>query len=156
MERRKPLTCWFCGFFCVCAPVFGGPGVGCRKARRCSIGPPTRVRVTTLLGGGVVIDKTVTGAETMNIDTNSHAGRLVPVDHDDFRQTVQDAVDSYRAVSVLVGLLNGESEASLSVTDRAGLAVLLAAIEQRMALAVDGLGVTAKALGLPDAWELVH
>ena len=92
----------------------------------------------------------------MNIDTNSHAGRLVPVDHDDFRQTVQDAVDSYRAVSVLVGLLNGESEASLSVTDRAGLAVLLEAIEQRMALAVNGLGVTAKALGLPDAWELVH
>ena len=92
----------------------------------------------------------------MNTDINSQAGRLVPVDHDEFRQTVQDAVGSYRAVSVLVGLLNGESEASFSVTDRAGLAVLLEAIQDRMALAVDGLGVTAKALGLPDAWELVH
>ena len=42
------------------------------------------------------------------------------------------------------------------MTDREGMAVLLECIQARLELSMQGLGMTAQALGMPDAWELVH
>lgn len=93
----------------------------------------------------------------MNIETNSTAGGVdLGALHEDFREAALEARSSYRAVCLLVRLLNGETDASLSVTDREGLAVLLESIQGRLELSMQGLGVTAQALGMPDAWELIH
>ena len=93
----------------------------------------------------------------MQTDTNSTAGggdlRAI---HEEFREAVQEAKSSYRALCLLVGLLNGETDASFSVTDREGMAVLLECIQARLELSMQGLGLTATALGMQDAWELVH
>jgi hypothetical protein len=93
----------------------------------------------------------------MNQQTNSAAsgGNLGAI-HEDFREAVHEAMRSYRALGLLVSLLHGETDVSLSVTDREGMAVLLSAIQERLDLSIQGLGVTAQALGMPDAWELVH
>lgn len=74
--------------------------------------------------------------------------------HDEFRQIVLDAAGSYRAVTVLMALLRGESPDVLDGNDRAGLALLLESVHNRLELVVDGLVHTAVALGLPDAREL--
>lgn len=93
----------------------------------------------------------------MNIETNSTAGGVdLGALHEDFREAALEARSSYRAVCLLVRLLNGETDASLSVTDREGLAVLLESIQGRLELSIQGLGITAQALGMPDAWELMH
>lgn len=93
----------------------------------------------------------------MNVETNSAAGGVdLGALHEDFREAALEARSSYRAVCLLVRLLNGETDASLSVTDREGLAVLLESIQGRLELSMQGLGVTAQALGMPDAWELMH
>ena len=92
----------------------------------------------------------------MNIETNSAASGDLRAIHEEFREAVLEAKSSYRALVLLVGLLNGETEASFSVTDREGMAVLLESIQGRLELSMQGLGLTAKAMGLPDAWELVH
>lgn len=93
----------------------------------------------------------------MNLETNSTAGGVdLGALHEDFREAALEARSSYRAVCLLVRLLNGETDASLSVTDREGLAVLLESIQGRLELSMQGLGVTAQALGMPDAWELMH
>lgn len=93
----------------------------------------------------------------MNLETNSTAGGVdLGALHEDFREAALEARSSYRAVCLLVKLLNGETDASLSVTDREGLAVLLESIQGRLELSMQGLGVTAQALGMPDAWELMH
>lgn len=89
----------------------------------------------------------------MNIETNSTAGGVdLRTLHEEFRE----AKSSYRALCLLVNLLNGETGASFSVTDREGMAVLLESIQGRLELSIQGLGVTAQAMGMPDAWELVH
>ena len=93
----------------------------------------------------------------MNLETNSTAGGVdMRALHEDFREAALEARSSYRAVCLLVRLLNGETDASLSVTDREGLAVLLESIQGRLELSMQGLGITAQALGMPDAWELMH
>lgn len=93
----------------------------------------------------------------MNLETNSTAGGVdLGALHEDFREATLEARSSYRAVCLLVRLLNGETDASLSVTDREGLAVLLESVQGRLELSIQGLGVTAQALGMPDAWELMH
>lgn len=93
----------------------------------------------------------------MNQQTTSAAsGGDLGAIHEDFREAVQEARRSYRALGLLVGLLHGETEASFTVTDREGMAVLLESIQERLDLSIQGLGVTAQALGMPDAWELVH
>ena len=69
---------------------------------------------------------------------------------------ILEARGCYRAICLLVSLLNGETEASFSVADREGMAVLLESIQGRFELSMHGLGMTAQALGMPDAWELVH
>ena len=93
----------------------------------------------------------------MILETNSTAGGVdLGALHEDFREAALEARSSYRAVCLLVRLLNGETDASLSVTDREGLAVLLESIQGRLELSMQGLGVTAQALGMPDAWELIH
>ena len=75
--------------------------------------------------------------------------------HDDLRELMVDAVDSFRAVKVLGLLLRGEVPPSLDTAGQHGLAVLLEGVENRLALVVDGLVVMAVALGLDDARELV-
>lgn len=92
----------------------------------------------------------------MNIETNSAASGDLRALHDEFREAALEAKSSYRAICLLVSLLNGETGASFSVTDREGMAVLLESIQGRLELSIQGLGVTAQALGMPDAWELVH
>ncbi|MBI3100249.1 MAG: hypothetical protein HYY98_01655 [Burkholderiales bacterium] len=93
----------------------------------------------------------------MNLETNSTAGGVdMRALHEDFREAALEARSSYRAACLLVRLLNGETEASFSVTDREGLAVLLESIQGRLELSIQGLGVTAQVLGMPDAWELMH
>ena len=93
----------------------------------------------------------------MNIQTNSTAGGVdLRAIHEEFREATIEARSSYRAICLLVNLLNGETDASFSVTDREGMAVLLESIQGRLELSIQGLGLTAQALGMPDAWELVH
>lgn len=93
----------------------------------------------------------------MNIETNSAAGGSdLRAIHEEFREAALEARSSYRAVCLLVRLLNGETEASFSVTDREGLAVLLESIQGRLELSMQGLCVTAQALGMPDAEALIH
>ena len=92
----------------------------------------------------------------MQNETNSAASGDLRAIHEDFREAVHEAKSRYRALCLLVGLLNGETDASFSVTDREGMAVLLECIQARLELSMQGLGLTAKALGMPDAWELVH
>lgn len=93
----------------------------------------------------------------MNLETNSTAGGVdLGALHEDFREAALEARSSYRAICLLVSLLNGETDASFSVADREGLAVLLESIQGRLELSMQGLGVTAQALGMPDAWELMH
>lgn len=74
---------------------------------------------------------------------------------EDFRETVLEARRSYSALGLLVGLLKGETEASLSVMDREGMAVLLECIQSQLDLSIQGMGLTARALGMPDAERLV-
>lgn len=74
--------------------------------------------------------------------------------HDDLRELMVDAVDSFRAVKVLGLLLRGEVPPELDKAGQHGLAVLLEGVENRLALVVDGLVVMAVALGLDDAREL--
>ena len=93
----------------------------------------------------------------MNIETNSTAGGVdLGALHEEFREATLEARGCYRAICLLVSLLNGETEASFSVADREGMAVLLESIRGRFELSMHGLGMTAQALGMPDAWELVH
>ena len=93
----------------------------------------------------------------MNIQTNSTAGGVdLRAIHEEFREATIEARSSYRAICLLVNLLNEETDASFSVTDREGMAVLLESIQGRLELSIQGLGLTAQALGMPDAWELVH
>lgn len=93
----------------------------------------------------------------MNTQTYSTAGGVdLEALHEDFREAALEARSSYRAVCLLVRLLNGETDASFSVTDREGMAVLLESIQGRLELSIQGLGITAQALGMPDAWELMH
>ena len=93
----------------------------------------------------------------MNQQTNSVARAIdLSAMHDDFREAALDAKGSYRAVCLLVRMLNGEGSFAFEVTDREGMAVLLEAIRDRLELSVQGLGVTAQALGMPDAWELIQ
>ncbi|AFU45642.1 hypothetical protein C380_09710 [Acidovorax sp. KKS102] len=93
----------------------------------------------------------------MNTQTNPTASGVdLGALHEDFREAALEARSSYRAVCLLVRLLNGETDASFSVTDREGMAVLLESIQGRLELSIQGLGITAQALGMPDAWELMH
>ena len=92
----------------------------------------------------------------MQNETNSAASGDLRAIQGDFREAVLEAKSSYRALCLLVGLLNGETDASFSVTDREGMAVLLECIQARLELSMQGLGLTATALGMQDAWELVH
>ena len=92
----------------------------------------------------------------MNTDTTTAQSANMAALHEDFREAALDAKGSYRAVCLLVRMLNGEGSFAFEVTDREGMAVLLEAIRDRLELSVQGLGVTAQALGMPDAWELVQ
>lgn len=93
----------------------------------------------------------------MNNETNSAAsGGELRAMHGEFRDAVLEAKSSYRALGLLIRLLNGETVASFSMTDREGLTLLLEAIREHLDLSIQGLGVTAQAMGMPDAWELVH
>lgn len=71
--------------------------------------------------------------------------------HDDFRQIADDTIGSYKAVCVLMGLLNGDSAEDLDQSDRAGLAVLLEGTRYRLELAVEGLMTMGRELGIPEA-----
>lgn len=93
----------------------------------------------------------------MNIETNTTVGGVdIRVLHEDFREATLEAKRSYGALCLLVNLLNGETEASFSVADWEGMAVLLESIQGPLELSIQGLGVTAQALGMPDALDLVH
>lgn len=93
----------------------------------------------------------------MNIETNSAGGgEGLTAIHTEFREATLEARSCYRALGLLIGLLNGETAASFSVTDRDGMAVLLEAIRGRLELSLQGLGLVAQSLEMPDAWELIH
>lgn len=71
--------------------------------------------------------------------------------HDDYRQIADDTIGSYKAVCVLMGLLNGDSPEDLDQNDRAGLAVLLEGTRYRLELAVEGLMTMGRELGIPES-----
>ena len=93
----------------------------------------------------------------MNNDTNTTAptANLAAL-HEDFREAAIETRGCYRAVCLLVRLLNTDKGLEFELTDREGMAVLLEAIRDRLELSVEGIGMTAQALGMPDAWELMH
>lgn len=68
--------------------------------------------------------------------------------HDEFRQIVADSIGCFFAVGTLMALLRGDSPDLLDPRDRAGLAVLLESVHQRLELVVDGLRDTGSRLGV--------
>lgn len=91
----------------------------------------------------------------MNTDTTAPPANMAAL-HEDFREAAIETRGCYRAVCLLVRLLNGGEGLEFELTDREGMAVLLEAIRDRLELSVEGIGMTAQALGMPDAWELMH
>lgn len=75
--------------------------------------------------------------------------------HDDFRQIADDTIGSYKAVCMLMGLLNGDSPDDLDQNDRVGLAVLLEGTRYRLELAVEGLMTMGRELGILETNSLV-
>lgn len=68
--------------------------------------------------------------------------------HDEYRQVMADSMGCYAAVGALQALLRGDSPDMLDPFDRAGLAVLLDSVHQRLELVVDGLRDFAVDLGV--------
>lgn len=65
---------------------------------------------------------------------------------DDFAQVAQDTLGSYRAICVLMDLLNGDSPECMEPDDRAGMAILLEGMRYRLELAVEGLRAMGRSL----------
>ncbi len=66
-------------------------------------------------------------------------------------QAVVDAAACYRALRILRGYAELRA-----VPDREGLDLLLEAIQNRLEGSIEGMGLTARAFGLPNAMELIQ
>jgi len=82
-------------------------------------------------------------AQLPSLDTTA----ATPLDLNDFRQIQMDVYGSFAAIGLLMSAVRGET-APLDEQSGLGIAVLLECIQGRLELAVDGLDVAGKALGL--------
>lgn len=73
--------------------------------------------------------------------------------HEDFAQVARDTLGSYKAVCVLMDLLNGDCPEDLEQEDRIGLSVLLEGTRYRLELAVEGLKEIGRTMQLPSVLE---